>query len=762
MNQPGTLFELLRYRAQVEPNKTAYTFLVDGENEEISITYARLDNKVRMVAGKLQKTVAAGDRALLLYPPGLDYIAAFLGCIFAGVVAVPTYPPRRNLPDSRLAAIINDAQATAVLTTTEISSDITQRLTHTPALKNIHWISTDDLAFSYGSVWKVPAVHSETLAFIQYTSGSTGTPKGVMVTHANLLYNQEMIKQAFGHSEKTTIVGWLPLFHDMGLTGNVLQPLYLGIPAILMSPMHFLQQPYRWLQAISRYKATTSGGPNFAYDLCVQNITPEQRAKLDLSSWENAFNSAEPIRAETLDRFATTFEPCGFVREAFYPCYGMAEATLFVSGGLKMAAPKVTQQTIVGCGQTWLDQKIVIVEPETFRPCQQVGEIWVSGPNVAQGYWNNSQETEKTFQAYLADTGEGPFLRTGDLGFLKDGELFVTGRLKDIIIIRGRNYYPQDIELTVENSYPILRQGCSAAFSVEVNGEERLVVVAEIERRFGPRRRARRQERETNERRSGSDRRQIEVIPSIEPKRRQPLNVEEAVNTIRKAVSEQHEISVYAVLLLRVASIPKTSSGKIQRHACREQFLTDSLNIVGKWQQELPSLPSPSTAHQTLVELLRHRAQNQPDKHAYTFLKDGETEELSLTYAQLDRRVRTIAAKLQQISAAGERALLLYPAGLDYIAAFFGCLYAAIIAVPTYPPRRNRPDHRIAAIVNDAQATLVLTTSKILSDITPRLAHTPELENLHWLATDNLTDKLADNWQAPVIQPDTLAFLQYT
>ena len=765
MNQPSTLVELLRYRAQAEPDKTAYTFIVDGETEEISVTYARLDDKVRTIAGKLQNTIAAGDRALLLYSPGLDYIAAFFGCLFAGVVAVPTYPPRRNQPDSRLAAIINDAQATAVLTTTEILSDITQRLTHAPTLKNLHWINTDDLAFSDGSLWKVPAIHSKTLAFLQYTSGSTGTPKGVMVTHANLLYNQEMIKQAFGHTDKTTIVGWLPLFHDMGLTGNVLQPLYIGIPAILMSPMLFLQQPYRWLQAISRYKATTSGGPNFAYDLCVQKITPEQRAKLDLSSWENAFNSAEPIRAETLDRFATTFEPCGFVREAFYPCYGLAEATLFVSGGFKRAAPKATQQTIVGCGQTWLDQKIVIVEPETFRPCaeQKVGEIWISGPNVAQGYWNKSEDTEQTFQAYLA--GEGPFLRTGDLGFLKDGELFVTGRLKDLIIIRGRNHHPQDIELTVENTYPSLRQGCSAAFSVEVNGEERLVVVAEVERRFRDRRRSIRQERKTTERCSGSDRRQIKVIPDIEPKRRQPLNVEEAVNAIRQAVSEQHDISVYAVLLLRVASIPKTPSGKIQRHACREQFLTDSLNIVGKWQQELPSLPSPSLKlpeFKSLVELLRHRAQNQPDRHAYTFLKDGETSELSLTYAQLDRRVRTIAAKLQQISAAGERALLLYPAGLDYIAAFFGCLYAAIIAVPTYPPRRNRSDHRITAIVNDAQATVVLSTTKILSDIKPRLAHAPELKDLHWLATDNLTDEPADHWQAPDIQPDTLAFLQYT
>lgn len=392
-----------------------------------------------------------------------------------------------------------------------------------------------------------------------------------MVSHDNILHNERIIQRAFEHNPQSTVVGWLPLFHDMGLIGNMLQPLYLGIPCILMSPAAFLQRPLRWLQAISRYKATTSGGPNFAYDLCVSKITNHERATLDLSSWQVAFNGAEPVRAETLDRFSAAFEACGFAKKAFYPCYGMAETTLLVAGGLKTAPPvvyhvqgaaleqnrvrtaaSVQQDTrkLVGVGKTWLDQKIAIVDPESLTLCasDSVGEIWVSGLSVAQGYWNRPEETEQTFHASTADTGEGPFLRTGDLGFLQLGELFVTGRLKDVIIIRGRNHYPQDIELTVEKSHPALRLCCGAAFSVEVEGSERLVVVVEVERSY-----------------------------------LRKLDVNEVVGVIRKAVSDQHELQVYAVLLLKTGRIPKTSSGKIQRHACRAGFLSKSLDVVGDW-----------------------------------------------------------------------------------------------------------------------------------------------------------------------------------
>ncbi|MBV9790945.1 MAG: amino acid adenylation domain-containing protein, partial [Chloroflexi bacterium] len=430
-------------------------------------------------------------------------------------------------------------------------------------------------------------IGGDTLAFLQFTSGSTAAPKGVMVSHGNLLHNEALIKQGFGHTDdNTTVVGWLPLYHDMGLIGNVLQPLYLGRPCVLMSPVAFLQSPFRWLQAISQYKATTSGGPNFAYDLCARKITPEQRATLDLSSWTVAFNGAEPIRNETLERFAATFAECGFRKEAFYPCYGLAEATLFVTGSVPrqpvvtatidtaalerdrivLAAPDADDaQTMVGSGRVWGDQILAIVDPATGLRCasDQVGEIWVKGPSMAHGYWNQPEESERTFRARIADTGEGPFMRTGDLGFVRDGELFVTGRLKDLIIIRGRNHYPQDIELTVERSHPALRPGCGAAFSLNVNDEERLVVVQEVEREH----------------------------------RNTP--VDEMAAAVRKAVAEHHELQVYAVVLLRPNGILKTSSGKIQRNASRVAYLAGKLDVIGS------DVLADTSAEEDIVELNR-------------------------------------------------------------------------------------------------------------------------------------------------------------
>nr|VFJ52093.1 MAG: Acyl-CoA synthetase (AMP-forming)/AMP-acid ligase II [Candidatus Kentron sp. FW] len=447
-----TLVELLRYRAQTQPDKITYTFLKDGEVEEASLTYGQLDLQARAIAARLQEIATPGDRALLLYPSGLEFISAFFGCLYAGVVAVPTYPPRRNRPDPRFRAIAGDAGANVVLTTASILPDPDARSLKTPALRNSHWLATDGSDTGAASSWQTPNIQSDTLAFLQYTSGSTGTPRGVMVSHGNLLYNEEMFRLAFEDTEDSIGVGWLPLFHDMGLIGNVLQPLYLGTPITLMSPMAFLQKPLCWLRAISRYRATTSGGPNFAYDLCVEKTTPEQRAGLDLGSWTLAFNGAEPIRPETLERFTEAFAPYGFRREAFYPCYGMAETVLFVSGGSRDAPPVVHEASFeknrgvgmpgatrkfVGCGRTWLEQEIIVVDQGSLVPCSdgQTGEIWVQGKNVAQGYWNRPEETKETFHVHLTDSGEGPFLRTGDLGFLKDGELFVTGRLKDLIII---------------------------------------------------------------------------------------------------------------------------------------------------------------------------------------------------------------------------------------------------------------------------------------------------------------------------------------
>jgi acyl-CoA synthetase (AMP-forming)/AMP-acid ligase II len=569
----STLVDLLSYRAQHQPDQTGYIFLQDGETEAGRLTYQELDRQARAIASKLQSLNATGSRALLLYPPGLEFIAAFFGCLYAGVVAVPAYPPRRNQTMSRLQSILANAQAAVALTTTSQLGDIEVRFAEEPGLSELSWVDTDNIANNAAEAWQEPEVSSDTLAFLQYTSGSTGTPKGVMVSHGNLLHNSALINQCFADTPNSRGVSWLPPYHDMGLIGGVVQPLYVGAPMILMPPVAFMQRPFRWLQAISRFKVTTTGGPNFAYDLCTRKITPEQLASLDLSSWEVAFTGAEPVRAETLEQFARTFADCGFRREAFLPCYGMAETTLIVSGGLKTTPPIIRQvdgaaleqnrvvaatpknesiRTIVSCGQSVLDLKVVIVDPVSLIPCpdNQVGEIWVSGPSVAQGYWNQPEQTEQAFHAYLADTGEGPFLRTGDLGFLQDGELFITGRIKDVIIIRGQNHYPQDIELTVENSHPALRVGCGAAFATEVKGQERLVIVQEVERTY-----------------------------------LRKLNVKEVVESIRQAVAAEHGLQVYAAVLVKTGSIPKTSSGKIQRHACRAGFLSGSLNVVEDWSE---------------------------------------------------------------------------------------------------------------------------------------------------------------------------------
>ncbi|HLF28782.1 MAG TPA: amino acid adenylation domain-containing protein [Anaerolineae bacterium] len=563
----NTLNELLRWRAQQQPDQIAFTFLVDGETEEIDLTYAELDRRARAIGARLQQQGLVGRQVLLLYPQGLEYLSAFFGCLYAGNVAVPSYPPRLNRPDPRLQAIAADAQPAAALTVTEMLNDLESRIAHTPDLKELHWIATDSLGGDWAEQWREPGVTGDALAFLQYTSGSTSTPKGVMVTQANLLHNLEMLKRAYALGEQPILVSWLPLFHDMGLIAAALETVYAGGRCVLMSPASFVQRPFRWLRAISHYRACFSASPNFGYDLCVRHIAPHERETLDLSGWQMALNGAEPVRPQSLERFAETFAPCGFRREALYPGYGLAEATVFVSLGSKGHGPviqsfKVTQlerhqvvaattgdedaRRLVGCGHAWLDEAIAIVDPETLTRCApgRVGEIWVSGPHIARGYWHRPDETARTFDAHLSDTGEGPFLRTGDLGFVHDGELFITGRLKDLIIMRGLNHYPQDIELTVENAHPALQPNAGAAFSVDVGDEERLVVMQEVRRDF------------------------------------REVDAEQIVEAIRQAVTELHELQVYAVVLLKPKSIPKTSSGKIQRRACRALFLDGRLEAL--------------------------------------------------------------------------------------------------------------------------------------------------------------------------------------
>ena len=561
--------DLLSYRCDRQPDRLAFTFLQDGRTESGSLTYGELARRSRAIAAQLQAIGAWGERVLLLYPPGLDYIAAFFGCLYAGAIAVPTYPPRNQRHAARLHAAVSiaiDSQAAIALTTTAILSQV-QSLLANKISTNLKWLATDKIPFGLEDDWQEPVLNADTLAFLQYTSGSTGTPKGVAVSHGNLLHNAAVTYRMMEHSPDCTFVSWLPIYHDMGLIGGVLQPLYGGFPCIMMPPASFLNSPYSWLKAISDYRGTTSGGPNFAYDLCANKITAEQRASLDLGSWNVAFNGAEPIRQQTLERFAATFAECGFRSEAFYPCYGMAETTLMVSGVVKAAQPRTKTiqgpaleinhvveatsededvRTLVSCGQSIPDQQIAIVNPDKLTRCLpgEIGEIWVSGPSVAKGYWQRREETEQTFGACLSDTGEGPFLRTGDLGFLDKGELFITGRAKDLIIIRGRNLYPQDIELTAERSHSALRSSGTAAFAIEVENEERLVIVQELEFRQKP-------------------------------------DIDEVIAAVRQAVGEAFEVQVYAVVLIKPGRIPKTSSGKIQRRATRAKFLAGELDVVG-------------------------------------------------------------------------------------------------------------------------------------------------------------------------------------
>jgi acyl-CoA synthetase (AMP-forming)/AMP-acid ligase II len=426
-------------------------------------------------------------------------------------------------------------------------------------------VATDEIKLGSAAGSGLPVINPGDLAFLQYTSGSTGSPKGVMVSHANLMHNQWMIKRIFGHTDQTVFVGWVPLYHDMGLIGNVMQPLYLGIPSILMSPAAFVVKPVRWLQAITDYGATTSGGPNFAYELCVRRVSEEQMAGLDLSSWEIAFNGSEMIRASTLTGFTRKFSERGFRRSAFLCCYGMAETTLLVSGIGKLEDPPVLsidgnalQRNIaapagsdctnvvesVSCGRSD-DLEVVIADPVTCQSCapDQIGEIWVKGGSIAQGYWGKPDISSSVFNAVLSDTGEGRFLRTGDLGFIRNNHVYVTGRCKDLIIIRGRNYYPTDIEAIVQEAHQGFRGG-SAAFSTDVCGEEALVVVQEVDRAHA-----------------------------------RGIVVEDVAGNVRLALSARLGLPLHELVLVRQGKVPKTSSGKIRRSACRAAYLDGTLDI---------------------------------------------------------------------------------------------------------------------------------------------------------------------------------------
>jgi acyl-CoA synthetase (AMP-forming)/AMP-acid ligase II/aryl carrier-like protein len=573
---------VLRYHAITKAQQTAYIFLADGETESARLTFAQLDQRARAIAVQLQALNLQGQTALLLYPPSLDYIAAFLGCLYAGVIAVPAYPPSRHHVQ-RLTAIIEDAKSAIILSHTELAEKLQSTADHTWT-QQLPWLLTNETNMALAQQWQSPAICADSLAFLQYTSGSTGDPKGVMISHGNLLSNQRTIQKNFQHQNTTKVVGWLPFYHDMGLIGNILQPLYLGGCAILMPPLAFLEKPVRWLRAISHYRADTSGGPNFAYDLCVNKITAEQKAGLDLSSWSLAFNGAETVRGQTLARFSRAFAECGFRSQSFHPCYGLAEATLFVAGVVKNQ-PTLLIDDAVSCGQAGIGSQICIVNPQTQTLCAegQEGEIWCAGSSIAKGYWRKPELSVQIFQAQIIDNKQY-FLRTGDLGKREQGQLIITGRLKELIIIRGRNYYPQDIEFTLTAQIPELIAGACVAFSSFKDAEEQLVIVAEITRH------AIRQQ-------------QFTAI----------------LQAIRQHLTQQCELSASEIILVAPGVIPKTSSGKLRRLACKDLYQQKQLPSLVQKQPFTQAVAAMNQADSTLL-LLRDTLQNLPIQHATPLL----------------------------------------------------------------------------------------------------------------------------------------------
>jgi acyl-CoA synthetase (AMP-forming)/AMP-acid ligase II len=592
----ASFVDVLQERAQSSPDRAVCNFLQGGERPAAAMTCRELDLRARRIAVTLLTHLRPGDRALLLYPPGLDYIAAFFGCLYAGVVAVPAYPVEpaqlsRTLP--RILRIIEDCQPEAVLAPANAwqqAHDLLPDHAAAAALAELRWLATDEppgALASEAEAWRPAPPDPRRPAYLQYTSGSTGTPKGVMIGHANLVHNSALIARRFGHGAESRGVIWLPPYHDMGLIGGILQPLYAGFPVVLMSHLDFLKHPFNWLRAISKFRGTTSGGPNFAYELlCSIRISAAELAMLDLSCWEVAFTGSEFVRESTLASFAERFAPCGFRRTAFYPCYGMAENTLFATGGVKAAglvraalgegagrrrATLLAEQTaagarnvVIGCGRAAEDTRLLVVDPETAIECPdgEEGEIWISGPSVAMGYWRNPILTAETFEAAVAGYRAERFLRTGDLGIRVGDEIFVTGRIKDLIVVRGVNHSPQDLEATVERLLPELcRPGGCAVFAAGTDDEPRVTVVCEMRMRH-----AGRALRPLSEAGAAAD----------------PLR--EIFTRIRQALSERHGLAVSTIALVRAAAIPRTTSGKIQRHACRALLLEGALAILAEWR----------------------------------------------------------------------------------------------------------------------------------------------------------------------------------
>ncbi|MCF5057199.1 amino acid adenylation domain-containing protein [Pseudomonas proteolytica] len=560
---PRTLVQSLQRRATQTPDQVALRFLAESADDTVVLSYRDLDLRARTIAAALQASAGLGERAVLLFPSGPDYVAAFFGCLYAGVIAVPAYPPEstRRHHQERLLSIIADAEPRLLLTSSGLRDSLGQ-IQEAPPL-----LCVDELHSESAAGWVAPDLQDDDIAFLQYTSGSTALPKGVQVTHGNLVANELLIRRGFGIdlNPDDVIVSWLPLYHDMGLIGGLLQPIFSGVPCVLMSPAYFLGRPLRWLEAISQYRGTISGGPDFAYRLCSERVSESALERLDLSHWRVAYSGSEPIRLDTLERFAEKFARCGFTPNNFFASYGLAEATLFVAGGTRgqgIPALRLDEQAlaanraepgqgsaIMSCGTSQPEHGVLIVEPHTLAELADncVGEIWATGPSIAHGYWRNPEATAKTFVQHAGRT----WLRTGDLGFMRDGEVFITGRLKDLLIVRGHNLYPQDIEQTVEREVEVVRKGRVAAFAVNDQGLEGIGIAAEISRSVQ------------------------KILPP-----------EALIKAIRQAVAEAYQEAPCVVVLLNPGELPKTSSGKVQRSACRTRLADGSLDSYAQFPDQ--------------------------------------------------------------------------------------------------------------------------------------------------------------------------------
>ena len=553
----------LLLRAEKQPDEPLYYFLDSRGRESAHLTYGSLLEAVQRLGTWLREKTAPGDRVAIQLPTSPEFALSFYACLYTNRIPVPLSSPTRKHNCEHYQRVFADCDARLVVTEASVGD-----LYAAEDLSPFPPISTFPALETLAPLTTPVEVQSNNLAFLQYTSGSTSFPKGVMVSHGNIMANQKMIERTFGHSRTSIGLGWVPLFHDMGLIGSVFQPLAVGFPCYLMSPVTFLQRPKLWVQTIAAKKVTTTGGPNFAYELCVKRINPASLEGLSLSSWEVAYNGAEHIKSDTLEQFSATFAPYGFKKAAFLPCYGLAEATLIVSGVDKLAEPMALKipcqgnealdadaspqigntRTVVSNGQVMPELSLRIVNPQTLKECpsHQIGEVWIAGPSITKGYWQKPQESRKTF---VSRDGLR-FLRTGDLGFLdSQNQLYLTGRLKDLIVIEGKNYYPQDIEEKVQLSHPALQEANCAAFSVSTTYQQKLVVVNEVNRQF---------------------RRQIHACAA---------EIKEAVKT---AVYNHYQLTVHDTVLVPFNSIPKTTSGKTQRQLSKLLYLLEKLESLEK------------------------------------------------------------------------------------------------------------------------------------------------------------------------------------